>query len=69
MKRKTRLNIFCMLTIVVWTAFPLAASGEMPDGIAETGGGSGTVYGIILMAVAGIALIVLAVMAIQKRKK
>ena len=57
-----------MLTIVVWTAFPLAASGEMPDGIAETGGGSGTVYGIILMAVAGIALIVLAVMAIQKRK-
>lgn len=69
MKRKTRLNIFCMLTFVVWTAFPSAASGEMPDGIAETGGGSGTVYGIILMAVAGIALIVLAVMAIQKRKK
>lgn len=69
MKRKTRLNIFCMLTIVVWTAFPSAASGEMPYGIAETGGGSGTVYGIILMAVAGIALIVLAVMAIQKRKK
>lgn len=69
MNRKAGLYMFLLAAFGAWMARPFSALGAEPNRVAETGGASGAIYGIVLMAAAGVVLIALAVISICKRKK
>ena len=68
MKRKAWVSVFSVFAAAL-VFLPAAAYGMEANEIPQTGGGQGTIYGVIVMVAAAVALVVLAVVSIWKRKK